>query len=70
MPTPQQVGQIRAHQSNTNYHAQTLGANLPSPADLKEKFRETAKFSHTESCMIDYRRRLKVIIKFWIKEWY
>ena len=61
-------GRIRAHQRDTNDATATLGADMPTPADLEERYNETTELSMSTTCRRNYRQRLARIIRFWKAE--
>lgn len=58
-------GRIHPHERETNNNAATLGAELPTPPGLAERYNETIALSMTPACRKDYRQRIARIIKFW-----
>ena len=58
-------GRIHSQQRETNDTAPTVGNDLALPADLAERYNETASFAHNDKTRQDYHNRIKRIITFW-----
>ena len=55
------------HQRDTNDTAPIVGADLAGPANLAERYNETARLAMSDACRRNYRQRIAKIIKFWLE---